>query len=235
MVCLTGMGQEQDFSSLFDTERALNPSRAVIASTFMWLPIFIALLGHALGTVPPSAVGREAEWILLVAAIASWGITVHQVTHHNLLDWHTFRIPALVAALSAIIVANGGIGIVQNNIRHFIIVGGCLVVAGGLSFNITNLFFPMTNQNHNLARALALTFAVLMVATAAGMVATFFPGFFGIAFGLYAAIILLALGLLWVMMYRIGRVFYLLIMAAIFVNTALVWLYLLGGWTLLHS
>jgi hypothetical protein len=152
-----------------------------------------------------------------------------------LLDWHSFRIPMLVAALSAMIVANGGITIIQNEMRAFVIGGGCLVIAGGLSFSIADYFFPMHNQKHNLARALALTFAILLGGAAAGIVATFFDGFAGIAFGLYAAIILLALALLWVAMYRVGRLLYLLIMAAILTNAVLIWLYLLGGWSFLRA
>jgi hypothetical protein len=229
------MGQDQELSALFDTDRALNPSRAVIASTFMWLPLFIAILGHAMGMVPGTVVGRETEWVILVAVIAGWSLTTYQITHHNSLDWHAFRIPALVAAVSAMIVANGGIAIVQNDIRHFAIAGGCLVAAGGLSFSVADYFFPMHNQKHNLARALALTLALFHVFAAAGTVATFFDGFSGIAFGLYAAIIMLLLGLLWVAMYRIVRLFFVLIMATILANAALIWLYLLGGWSLLRA
>ena len=234
MVCLSGMGHDQELSALFDTERSLIPGRAVITSTFMWLPFFIAVLGHALGTVPGSIVGRETEWIILAAVIAGWGLTTHQITHHNVFDWYSFRLPVLVAGLSAIIVANGGIAVVQNDLRYFAIGGGCLVVAGGLSFTIADYFFPMSNRKHNLARALALAIALLLVVAAAGIVATFFDGFEGIAFGLYAAIIMLALALFWVAIYCVGRLLFLLIMAAILSNAALIWLYLLGGWSLLR-
>ena len=90
----------------------------------------------------------------------------------------------------------------------------------------------MSNREHGLARALALTIALLLVLASAGIISTFFYGFSGIAFGLYAAFIMLVLALLWWGMYRLAELLYLLIMAAIFANAVLIWLYLLGGWTM---
>jgi hypothetical protein len=219
----------------FEFSRTLRANRAVVTSTFIWLPTFIVVLGHVGGRVPGSLLGRDLEWLVLAGLFGCWGLTIYNVLHDNQhLRRQNFGYPLLISLLGALIVANGGIGLVAQRFEALALLSACLITASVLAYSLADYLFP---QAFNVPRALALANIVLLVLASAGLIATFFLGFSGIALALYTVLFLTgALVLLQIMQWllRTHRLV-LIVMPTILANAVLTWLYLLDGWSLLAA
>jgi hypothetical protein len=193
-----------------------------LSSTLTWLPLLIAAIGYTLGTVPPSFVPGPA---LIVMVLVGWGLT-------GWLGRQDVNAESILLGVVAFLLALGVAYFVVDRLSVGVVIVAAAVMARGVA--VVAALGRASSVAGGVAVGMAVSTAVLIVGGLEG-------GIQVIVGGAVAIIISLAFG------YGVTRIINknieqgesgwrskLVFVGLIASYAGLIWLYILGGWSVLQ-